>query len=140
MNSPGSGVLVMRILLRSLLILALIVCPFEDSRAGLDLSEPSTKGSNVELIVLEAPGCIYCTIFRRDVLPSYQASERARSVPVRFFDVNDSALEQLGLDGPINIVPTFVVLKNNKEIGRIPGYVGPENFYHTINYLLSTVP
>ena len=123
-----------------LLFVVLFAFPIAASRAGLDLSAPVASGANVELIVVEASECIYCTVFRRDVLPSYQASEQARSVPVRFLDVNDRAVEQLGLDGPINIVPTFVVMKNNKEIGRIPGYVGPENFYHTINYLLSTAP
>ena len=130
----------MRVLIRSSLVLAFLLSAAAVSRAGLDLSEPNAKSSNLELVVLEAPGCTFCTVFRRDVLPSYQSSEQARSVPVRFLDVNDSAVEQLGLDGPINIVPTFVVLKNNKEIGRIPGYVGPENFYHSINYLLSTAP
>lgn len=130
----------MRVLFRMLFISAFLALPVAVSRAGLDLTEPVAANSNVELIVVEAPGCTYCTVFRRDVLPSYQASERARSVPVRFIDVNDLAVAQLGLGSPINIVPTFVVIKNNKEIGRIPGYVGPENFYHTINYLLSTAP
>ena len=130
----------MRVLSRMLFISAFLALPVAISRAGLDLSEPAAINGNVELIVVEAPGCTFCTVFRRDVLPSYQASERARSVPVRFIDVNDLAVAQLGLGSPINIVPTFVVIKNNKEIGRIPGYVGPENFYHTINYLLSTAP
>lgn len=130
----------MRVLSRMLFISAFLALPVAISRAGLDLSEPAAINGNVELIVVEAPGCTFCTVFRRDVLPSYQASERARSLPVRFIDVNDLAVAQLGLDSPINIVPTFVVIKNNKEIGRIPGYVGPENFYHTINYLLSTAP
>ena len=130
----------MRVLSRMLFISAFLALPVAVSRAGLDLSEPAAINGNVELIVVEAPGCTFCTVFRRDVLPSYQASERARSLPVRFIDVNDLAVAQLGLDSPINIVPTFVVIKNNKEIGRIPGYVGPENFYHTINYLLSTAP
>lgn len=91
----------------------------------------------MELVVLEAPGCIYCGLFRRDVLPSYQASGRAKEMPIRFVDINDAAADALGLDSPVDIVPTFVVLKNNHEVGRIPGYTGPEFFFHTINHLLS---
>lgn len=115
-----------------------LAATYSDGRAGLDLEAPVAHGSNLELVVMEAPGCTYCTLFRRDVLPSYQASERAKDVPIRFVDINDEAASALGLDGPVDVVPTFVVLQNNKEIGRIPGYTGPEFFFHTMNYLLSS--
>lgn len=106
-------------------------------RAGLDVNAHVPAGQSMELVVMEAPGCDYCTLFRRDVLPSYAASERAKDVPIRFVDINDESASALGLDSPIDVVPTFVVLRNNHEIGRIPGYVGPEFFFHTINHLLA---
>ncbi len=107
-------------------------------KAGLDheAAIPATPVT-MELVVLEAPGCIYCGLFRRDVLPSYEASERAKNMPIRFVDINDAAADALGLDSPVDVVPTFVVMKNNHEVGRIPGYTGPEFFFHTINHLLS---
>ncbi len=110
------------------------------SKAGLDVEAPLPHASNLELIVMEAPGCTYCELFRRDVLPSYQASERAKDMPIRFLDINDATAEALGLDSAIDIVPTFVVLKDHKEVGRIPGYVGPEFFFHSINHLISSAP
>ncbi|MGE0055477.1 MAG: thioredoxin fold domain-containing protein [Hyphomicrobium sp.] len=109
-------------------------------KAGLDLEAPASQNDNMELVVMEAPGCIYCTLFRRDVLPAYESSPKAKELPIRFVDINDEAADALGIDYPVDIVPTFVVLKNNKEVGRIPGYTGPEFFFHTINYLLSTAP
>ena len=36
-------------------------------------------------------------------------------------------------------LPTAVLLHNNREIGRIPGYVGPENFFHAVSHLLAQV-
>lgn len=107
-------------------------------KAGLDVNAivPS-KEETMELVVMEAPGCVYCTLFRRDVLPSYSASQQAKDVPIRFVDLNDEAATALGLDGPIDVVPTFVVMKNNREVGRIPGYMGPEFFFHSINYIIS---
>ncbi len=109
------------------------------SKAGLDVEAP-LPASNLELVVMEAPGCTYCELFRRDVLPSYQASERAKEMPIRFLDINDITAEDLGLDTAIDIVPTFVVLKDHKEVGRIPGYMGPEYFFHSINHLISSAP
>ncbi|MEQ1717663.1 MAG: thioredoxin fold domain-containing protein [Hyphomicrobium sp.] len=108
--------------------------------AGLDIDAALPASENFELVVMEAPGCTYCTLFRRDVLPSYEASPRAKDMPIRFVDVNDEAAEALGLETPVDIVPTFLVLKNHKEVGRIPGYTGPEYFFHTINYLLTSAP
>lgn len=122
------------------LILAFLAAPVASTRAGLDFTAPVPKSADLELVVMEAPGCIYCAIFRRDVLPAYQSSERGKDVPIRFMDVNDAGVEALGLDQPVNIVPTFVIFKRNKEIGRLPGYVGPEAFFHTINFLISTAP
>jgi len=112
----------------------------EAVNAGLDVEAPIPSNGNMELVVIEAPGCIYCTLFRRDVLPSYAASPRSKDLPIRFVDINDEAASAISIDYPVDIVPTFLVLKNNKEVGRIPGYTGPEFFFHTINYLLSTAP
>jgi thioredoxin-related protein len=130
----------MRTILRFLRCLAVVALAGSSGQAGLDIDATIPKASNLELVVMEAPGCTYCGIFRRDVLPAYEASERAKDVPIRFLDVNDVSSTKIDLETPVDIVPTFVILKDNKEIGRIPGYVGPETFFHTINYLLSTVP
>lgn len=94
----------------------------------------------LQIVVFEAPGCIYCNLFRRHVLPAYTASPRASDIPLRFLDLNeDAAVAALGLDGAIDTVPTAVLLHNNREIGRIPGYVGPENFFHAVSHLLAQV-
>ncbi|MBX9683339.1 MAG: thioredoxin fold domain-containing protein [Hyphomicrobium sp.] len=112
----------------------------ERPNAGLDLDAAIAGRAEFQLVVMEAPGCIYCGLFRRDVLPSYEASARAKDVPVRFLDINDMATANLDLQSSVEIVPTFVLVKGNKEVGRIPGYVGPENFYRSINYLILTLP
>jgi thioredoxin-related protein len=54
--------------------------------------------------------------------------------------VNDVDHAQADLTSPVDVVPTFVVLKSRHEVGRISGYVGPENFFHSINYLLASAP
>lgn len=128
----------MRIFLQIVAAIALAVVPATRGSAGVDPADPMPSTSNLQLVVMEAPGCIYCTIFRRDVLPSFEASEHGKDMPVRFVDVNDVEQSGLDLQSPIDILPTFVVVKDNHEVGRIPGYMGPEDFFHSINYLLSS--
>lgn len=95
--------------------------------------------SNLQLVVLEAPGCTYCSMFRRYVVPAYQTSPKSRTLPLKFIDLNDKAYDDLGLDSPVDMVPTTVLMQNNREVGRIPGYVGPENFFHAVNHLMGRV-
>lgn len=90
-----------------------------------------------ELIVLEVPGCIYCRVFRRDVVPAYEASARAREVPMRFVDLNDIDEDRMGLSSPIDVVPTVVLMHEGREVGRIAGYLGPESFFHSVTYMMS---
>ncbi|HET6388635.1 hypothetical protein [Hyphomicrobium sp.] len=126
---------ILRVLISALLMLA----PGAASRAGLDVEAPAGPERIYELIVVEADGCIYCQIFRRDVLPAYRVSEQGRKMPVRFVDINELG-PGLDFNTAVDIVPTFVVVKSQHEVGRISGYVGPENFFHTINYLLGSAP
>lgn len=95
---------------------------------------PSATG--IELIAFEAPGCIYCPIFRRDVVPTYDATPAGRAAPLRFVDVNDAAAASFSLAAPITIVPTLVLVRDGVEIGRIAGYVGRENVHRLLSGLL----
>ena len=128
----------MRMLARLFFVLAVLMAPLSSGRAGIDPDASVPQLGNLQLLVMEADGCIYCGIFRRDVLPSYEASERGKDMPVRFVDINDIPKTGIELQSQIDILPTFVIIKDNRESGRIPGYMGPEDFFHSINYLLSS--
>lgn len=93
-------------------------------------------GDVVELVVFEVDGCAYCVMFRRDILPAYLLTPRAHDVPMRFVDLNEFG-RGIKLEGPIEIVPTVVLVRNNREAGRISGYSGPESFFQLVRYLLS---
>ena len=130
----------MRTILLALFVALLTLAVPHGSKASIETAATSNTPETWELLVVEAEYCIYCDLFRRDVLPAYEASDQGKQMPVRFIDVNDLDSAHLDLKSPVNIAPTFIVLKSNHEIGRIPGYVGPENFFHSINYLLAAAP
>ncbi len=103
--------------------------------AARDVNSAPNAGRQLEMVVLEVKDCIYCNVFRRQLLPVYQASRQARRMPVRFVDINDPALGDIGLTQPVGVVPTFVVLENNEEIGRIPGLVGRNEFFQALDHI-----
>jgi thioredoxin-related protein len=130
----------MRSTLVALLFAVTIIVPLASSRAGLENETGALPADSLELVVIEADGCIFCEIFRSDVLPAYEASEQGKQMPVQFVDINDMDTTHLEFKGAVDIVPTFIVVKDRREVGRISGYVGPENFFHSINYLLASAP
>ncbi len=93
---------------------------------------PASRG---QLIVFEASNCLYCRIFRRDVVPSYRNSPRAHAVPMRFIDVHETDLDSFKLQRPIKVLPTVVLMVKGQEIARIDGYAGPEPFFHMVSRL-----
>ena len=124
-----------RLLLIGLAFIALGLAD-DSSRAARNSDNGLLAGGMLELVVFEIEGCAYCGVFRRDVLPSYQLSQHAKEAPIRFVDVNDPAADRIRLDGNISMVPTFVLLKDNHEVGRIPGYLAPESFFQLLKQLI----
>ncbi len=116
-----------------------VVAAMPSSRAARDPSAVTPAIVAQELIVLEAPNCIYCSIFRRDVLPGYQKSKRVAELPIRFVDLNDPAFAQLKLTSSVDIVPTVVLMREGREADRISGYTGPEAFFHSVSRMLGTI-
>ena len=89
-----------------------------------------------ELVIVEVENCTYCEVLRRDVMPAYMTSPEARDLPVRFLDLNKPEAARLQLtDGPLTIVPTLLLVKANREVGRAPGYMGPDGFFYAIRWM-----
>ncbi len=86
-----------------------------------------------EIVVFEVKNCIYCQLFRRDVVPGYRLSRRGRSVPMRFLDARHPGSQAAKLKRPLKQVPTVVVFRRGREVGRISGYTGPSSFYQLLN-------
>lgn len=104
--------------------------------AARDVSAPVPRTGGYEIVVMEIKGCRYCPLVRSDILPVFQATPRGREIPVRFVDLNADGIEKLKLDGAINTVPTAVLMHGDREVGRIPGYVGPQNFVSMVSAMM----
>ena len=94
------------------------------------------SASSAELLVFETKQCLYCFIFRRDVVPDYMQSMRAKTVPMRFIDIHETDVNRLRLSRPLTMLPTVVLMKNGREVDRINGYMGPEPFFHMVSRML----
>lgn len=123
-----------RILIGALLLGLLVPL----GHAARDIDTAATASPRQELLVFESRSCAYCQLFRRDVLPSYQVSSRAAELPVRFIDFDQADLGKVRLEAPLSTLPTAVVMRDGRELGRIPGYTGPDTFFAMLGHILAT--
>ena len=123
-------------IIASTIIASITAVALRPLRAAPNPANGHISKTAAELLVFEAKGCGYCFIFRRDVVPGYLRSPRARNVPMRFIDVNRVDLERLPLRKPLSILPTVVLMENGREVDRITGYMGPEPFFHMVSRLI----
>jgi hypothetical protein len=117
-------------------VVALIAAFILPAIAARGPEEIPASPTRMEILVFETERCVYCRIFRRDVVPQYETSQRARIAPIRFVEAKTANHQALGLDGPITILPTVVVMREGRESGRITGYLGPEPFFHMITRVI----
>lgn len=123
---PGSA-LRTRGLLKAAVLLLFAFCA-----GALAAEGPQLRSSGVILLLVEDRGCPYCARWDRDVGPVYARSPEGRFSPLvrRYRGSPDVAF--LG----VMFSPTFVVLKDGEEIGRIVGYSGPDFFWSELSPLL----
>lgn len=103
--------------------------------AARDLA-PASSGERLELLVLEVKNCNICGLVRTHIQPAYERSPTARDAPLRYVDVTTLDETKLGLKGPIDTVPTIVLMRNGREVDRIAGYVGPELFFKVLTHMM----
>jgi thioredoxin-related protein len=103
-------------------------------RAAVDTSAAK---AGMELVVFEHPDCTTCPIFRSVVAPRYQNSPQGAEAPLRFVDIVRADTSRYDLNAPITMVPTAVLIKNGREVDRIAGYWGPDNFFKMMAYIIA---
>jgi hypothetical protein len=64
-------------------------------------------------------------------------SDHANEAPLRFIDIANTGSRGVTLNGPITMVPTAVLVKQGREVDRIPGYWAPDNFFKMVSFLIS---
>jgi hypothetical protein len=93
-----------------------------------------------ELVYVFDPGCPYCRLWDREIGPAYGGSAEGKRAPLVALDRRDPALASLKLAAPVRYTPTFVLMEDGVEIGRIVGYQGEDFFWGRLAGLLDRLP
>lgn len=103
------------------------------------LALPLAGASAVELLMYRRDGCPYCAAWDREVGPGYNKSAFGKIAPVRMVDMHGTR-QPVALKSPIIYTPTFVLVDDAREVGRIEGFSTNDFFYGTMARLIGQLP
>jgi len=96
----------------------------------------SAAARSAELVMFEASYCEWCAAWHEEIGPIYPKTAEARIAPLRQVDIDDPRPDDLAdVDGIVS-TPTFVLMENGEEVGRIAGYPGEDHFWGLLGMLL----
>ncbi|MBS0232248.1 MAG: thioredoxin family protein [Proteobacteria bacterium] len=96
---------------------------------------PVSADAATELLMFEQKGCTWCALWHEEIGPIYPKSAEGKLAPLRELDVRHPP-SSLALASPIVFAPTFVIVKDRKEVGRITGYPGADFFWGLLSRIL----
>ncbi|MDX3970220.1 MAG: thioredoxin [Bradyrhizobium sp.] len=104
---------------------------------AVGLALPTMASRAAELVMFERAGCAWCARFNAEIAPIYGKTGEGRAAPLRRVDLNSPLPADLAGIDPGAFTPTFVVVQEGREIGRIRGYPGDAFFFGLLDRILS---
>lgn len=120
----------MRLLFRYLAPASLIAA------LALWISAVATPVVAAELVMIDRQGCAYCIAWKKEVGIAYPNTDLGQFAPLRIVDIRDGAPDGIRFSRPAMFTPTFILIQQGVEIGRIEGYPGEDFFWGLFEKML----
>jgi hypothetical protein len=100
------------------------------------LAGAGSARADMILMMFEEPGCVWCRRWTEDVGGEYPITPEGRAAPLVRVQLRDPLPEGVTLETPARFTPTFVLLRDGAEVGRIEGYPGEDFFWGLLGRIL----
>jgi hypothetical protein len=91
----------------------------------------------LELLMVERDGCVWCARWHRELGAIYPKTDEGRAAPLTRADLA-SLPAGVRFGGPVVFTPTFVLVDDGREVGRITGYADDAQFWGLLGRLLQS--
>jgi len=105
--------------------------------AGVGLWDRTEAAS---LIMVEQEYCEFCEAWDAEIGVIYNKTEEGKRAPLRRIDIFDPLPDDLKFIKGLIYTPTFVLIDDGREIGRIRGYPGEDFFWGLLQKMLEKLP
>lgn len=93
-----------------------------------------------ELVFVEQPGCPYCRSWEAEIGDIYPKTDEAVRAPLRRVTLGSPALAAIATTQPVVLTPTFLLVEDGVELGRVTGYGGEDLFWWQVQVLMKALP
>ena len=93
-----------------------------------------------ELVMVEETYCHWCERWNEEIGVVYDKTDEGERAPLRRVDISDPIPEDLTFKSRPNYTPTFILVDDGREVGRIEGYPGEDFFWPLLGQLLAKLP
>ncbi|MCU0888959.1 MAG: thioredoxin family protein [Rubritepida sp.] len=105
------------------------------------LAPRAARAEGARMVLLERHDCPWCVRWRREVGErAWNRSNLGRRAPLRAVDVATGLPEDLRFLTDWRVTPSFVLVAQGREIGRITGYQGDHFFWAAAEALIARLP
>lgn len=91
---------------------------------------------SADLVMVEQDGCHWCAKWNAEISHIYPKTDESLRAPLRRVDLHDLPDDIRFISPPV-FTPTFVLVEDGHELGRIEGYGGDEFFWFMLGKLLA---
>ena len=95
---------------------------------------------SAELVMFEQDTCEWCEVWHEEVGVVYAKTDEARAAPLRRIDIFETRPADLKEVRRVQFTPTFVLMDEGREVGRILGYPGESFFWELLGQMLKKLP
>lgn len=92
------------------------------------LAAPSLVWADTYLLMAEEDGCFWCAKWNEEISHIYPKTSEGRTAPLRRYDLH-SETPDVTFVQRVHFTPTFVLVQDGTEVGRIEGYPGEDFFW-----------
>ena len=97
---------------------------------------PGAARTEMRLLMFEQPGCAYCAEWDRVIAPIYPKTAEGAAAPLQRVQLRGPYPEDMTLGPNPVFTPTFVLVQDGIEAGRIEGYPGEDFFWGLLGQML----
>lgn len=101
---------------------------------------PDSAATAAELLMFEEDHCPWCERWQEEVGVVYDRTREGRQAPLRRIGIHDPLPASVTLVSRPRYTPTFILIDEGREIGRIEGYPGEDFFWGLLGKLLEKLP
>lgn len=108
-------------LLTRILVLVLLVMPFSAS-------------AETYMLMAEEDGCYWCQKWEDEIAHIYPKTAEGKLAPLQKYDLH-SETPDVKFSQRVHYTPTFILVQDGQEVGRIEGYPGEDHFWALLTML-----